>query len=487
MIDFDNLNQYKENNQLEVKKAQGGLPKSVWETYSSFSNTNGGIILLGVEEKEDKSFNVIGLPNADKIVDDFWDTINNQNKVNVNILNSKDVQIQTVNNAEIVVINVPRAPRYDRPIYIDGNPISGTYRRNGNDGDYKCTKEEVQSIMRDASAKSQDMIVLEDMDSTVFNYDSVHSYRMRMKYSRPGHVWEALDDEDFLNRLGAIRKGADGIIHPTAAGLLMFGNEYEIVREYPSFFLDYQEQYDKDNRWTDRIISSSGEWSGNVYDFYFRVYNKLAQDIKVPFKLEGGTRKDDTPVHKAIREALANCLINADYYGRQGIVVIKKQNSIKFSNPGTFRIDIQEVRVGGVSDPRNTTLMKMFNLIDIGERAGSGIPNIYSVWKEQGWDTPTIAETFDPERSELLLPLEKFAGKKLTEKTGEKKPAKKIGEKRVNEIIEYLKSCDSAKTIDIANAIGLKESMTKEYLNKLVSDGVVVAEGKTKARIYKLA
>ena len=64
----------------------------------------------------------------------------------------------------------------------------------------------------------------------------------------------------------------------------MFGNEYDIVREFNAYFLDYQEQYDADTRWTDRIISSSGDWSGNVYDFYFRVYNKLIQDIKVRSK-----------------------------------------------------------------------------------------------------------------------------------------------------------------------------------------------------------
>lgn len=106
----------------------------------------------------------------------------------------------------------------------------------------------------------------------------------------------------------------------------MFGNEYDIVREFNTYFLDYQEQYDSDVRWTDRIISSSGDWSGNVYDFYFRVYNKLTQDIKVPFRMEGGARVDDTAVHQALREALANCLVNADYYGRQGLVIIKRKN-----------------------------------------------------------------------------------------------------------------------------------------------------------------
>ena len=57
------------------------------------------------------------------------------------------------------------------------------------------------------------------------------------------------------------------------------------------------------------IVSSSGDWSGNIFDFYFRVYNRIAQDIKEPFNLEGTDRIDDTPMHKALREALANALI----------------------------------------------------------------------------------------------------------------------------------------------------------------------------------
>ena len=60
-----------------------------------------------------------------------------------------------------------------------------------------------------------------------------------------------------------------------------------------------------------------------ICDFYFRVYNRIAQDIKVPFKLEGTDRIDDTPLHKALREALANALIHADYYDRRGLVIQK--------------------------------------------------------------------------------------------------------------------------------------------------------------------
>ena len=62
--------------------------------------------------------------------------------------------------------------RMDRPIYIDGDPIKGSYRRNG-DGDCHCTKDEAEAMLRDAAGRSQDMLVLENMGMYVFDYDSV--------------------------------------------------------------------------------------------------------------------------------------------------------------------------------------------------------------------------------------------------------------------------------------------------------------------------
>lgn len=401
----------------------------------------------------------------------------------MNVLSSKDVFVQEVDGDHIVVINVPRAERSYKPVYVDGNPLN-TYRRNG-EGDYRCTREEYQAMVRDASVKTQDMLVLDEMDVDVFNQESVRSYRQRMRLSRPGHVWEALEDEDFLLKLGAVGIGSDGKKHPTSAGLLMFGNEYEIVREFNAYFLDYQEQYDADTRWTDRIISSSGDWSGNVYDFYFRVYNKLIQDIKVPFKMEGGVRVDDTAVHQALREALANCLVNADYYGRQGLVIIKKRDAITMANPGGFRIEIDAAKSGGVSDPRNGTMLKMFNLIDIGERAGSGIPNIFRVWRERGWAAPEITEQLEPERTVLTLLFSKKGDKKATIKSDDKKVTIKSARQK-EEIIAYLTDHVSAKSSDIAELLGVKSTRAKKLLSELIAEETVVAEGGNRNRTYRL-
>ena len=483
MIDFSNLESYTENNRIEVKKAQGTLPNSIWETYSSFANTLGGIILLGVAETKNKSLVPIGLSDPEKLIKDFWYIINNQNKININILTSSDVFIQEINGKSIVVINVPRAQRFYKPVYINGNPVSGTYRRNG-EGDYHVNNEELKEMYREANVKAQDIMIIEAMDTSLLCSDSINSYRQRMKLSRPGHVWVGLSDEVFLMKLGAAGIGADGKIPPTAAGLLMFGYESDIVRKFPNYFLDYREDYDNSTRWTDRIQSSSGDWSGNVYDFYFRVYNKLQQDIKVPFKLEGNMRIDDTPVHMAIREALANCIINADYYGRQGLVVIKTKDSILLSNPGDFRIELDAAKSGGYSDPRNSTLMKMFNLIDIGERAGSGIPSIYYIWEKQGLNEPYFRQSFEPNRITLVLPITKDDDKKSAIKIGDKKSA--IKSAKIDRIIEYLTDHAEAKASELAEYSGLKASRIRDYLKFLVNEGTVTAEGSNRNRIYKL-
>ena len=90
------LLQYGEHINLECKKAESTLPNSVWETYSSFANTDGGIILFGVEEhlKEidfEKRFSFVSINNPDQRLKDFWNTVNSE-KVSSNIL--VDVQVK---------------------------------------------------------------------------------------------------------------------------------------------------------------------------------------------------------------------------------------------------------------------------------------------------------------------------------------------------------------------------------------------------------
>ena len=176
-------------------------------------------------------------------------------------------------------------------------------------------------------------------------------------------------------------------------------------------------------------------------------------------------------MHKALREALANCLINADYHGVRGVVIRKDSDKIIFANPGYVRTGKKQMRLGGESDPRNKSLMKMFNLINIGERAGSGVPNIFNVWNDEGFVEPVIDERFDPDRTVLSLSFDK----KQAKKARDKKQAKKISDKKqaektvenIEKIKRYLEQHGESKTNDIAVSIELSPARTRDLLNSM--------------------
>ena len=148
MIDLTRLEDYRENNRIEAKKALGGLPHSIWETYSAFANTLGGLILLGVEELPDKSFRAVDLPDPVGMVEEFWRLIENPAHVSANILVEENVRIENVEGNRIIVIRVPRASRKVRPVFVDDI----CYRRNG-EGDYRCPPAEVKTLRRAAGLR----------------------------------------------------------------------------------------------------------------------------------------------------------------------------------------------------------------------------------------------------------------------------------------------------------------------------------------------
>lgn len=147
---FGQLHKYRENNRIEAKEATGGLPRSIWETYSAFANTGGGVILLGVaEDKKDRRLYPVDLPDPQRLIAQFLELVNDKRVVNRNLLKPSSVAVEKVDGKEIVVIRVPRATRKEKPVYIGGNPLTGTYYRNG-DGDYRCSQEQVKEMMEKA-------------------------------------------------------------------------------------------------------------------------------------------------------------------------------------------------------------------------------------------------------------------------------------------------------------------------------------------------
>ena len=471
MLDLNNLSRYQENNRIEAKKALGGLPHSIWETYSAFANTLGGVILLGVEEFRDHSLHTVDLPDPQRLVQEFWALVNNPEKVSANILSREQVTVEVVDGDHIIVIVVPRARRYDRPVYVGGNPLTGSYRRNG-EGDYRCTREEVQGMQRDAAVKTQDTRLLEHLDLNVLDGSSLRRYRQRMVACRPEHAWNALENTEFLHRIGAADQNARGRLCPTAAGLLMFGQEHEIIKEFPNYFLDYRELG------APGILETELDpWRGNLFDFYFLVLQRLGDCVM------SAMPEQASPLLEALGEALVNCLVNADYQGEGGVVVSLEENRIEISNPGSFRMEVADAISGGVSDPRNAALLRIFSQIELGAGVGSGIPNIFRVWRQCGWGTPELLEEFSPERIVLVLPL----GKRWAEVPAgdnQKRPIRTETLKAI--LIEYLTDHISATGVELAAVLGLKKDSLRRMLKSLEAEQIVVAEELNGERIYRL-
>ena len=205
-------------------------------------------------------------------------------------------------------------------------------------------------------------------------------------------------------------------------------------------------------RWDNRVYSGDPSWSGNIYDFYFRIADQLTADIKRPFAIDGSlARIDDAPIHKGLRECLANALIHADYYGKHGIVIEKKKDEITFSNPGSFRIDIQEAIAGGISDARNPRIFNFFSLIGVGERSGTGICDVFNARKENGYATPSIVEKNSPDRVTLTLDTRPKSSMNT------KAPEEKL-------ILDLLSTSPRLSTTQIATKIGVKVDTAKYYI-----------------------
>jgi predicted HTH transcriptional regulator len=411
MIEITSLADLKllrESVDLECKLAvgrdgNGALPQDFWPTYSAFANTEGGVIILGVRERKNQ-FILEGINDSDKVRRELFDGLNNRQKISTNLLSDTNVQDVLINGRTVLLIDVPRATRKQRPVYTTTNPFAGHTFRRLNDGDRVVPDNDVKRMLAEQVEDSRDDRILKGYDLVDLDLSTVQTYRQVFANRDPGHLWNGKDDREFLRLIGCWRRdretGESGL---TVAGLLMFGQFGAIQDELPNYMVDYQErpQAKAENRWIDRI-TLDGKWSGNLYDFYRKVYLKLTADLKVPFSLQRGERRDETPVHEALREALANVLVHADYSDRASVLVVKRPDMFGFRNPGLMRIPVEVAIHGGEPDCRNRTLHKMFRFVGVGEQAGTGIPKILYGWQTQHWNPPKLHDTSTPYNQTLL-------------------------------------------------------------------------------------
>lgn len=446
---------------FEAKEAGNGIPRDMWDTYSAFANTDGGTIVLGLREENGK-LKVVGVPDAEGKVQNIWNLLNNREFVSSNLLSNNDIRVIDSNGMKLIEMNVPRADRTERPVFTHGNPRNA-YRRNG-EGDYKCTSDEITAMIVDSSRTNSDRTIMSNILMSDLSKSAIGDYRDRFRAMRPDSDWIALSDDQFMRILGAASE-EDGIMHPTLAGLLMFGNSYLISLEVGNYCLDYREFSDDDVNWDDRLMSDDGNWSGNLFEFYLLCIKYLKRTLKHRMTVgEDLVRIDDGVIDKVVREALLNAIANADYSVPGGVVVERRPGSISIHNPGTFRIPLEKAELGGISDPRNPTILKMFGLIGFGERAGSGIPRMNALCISNGTPVPIIKEDHRPDRVTVIISV-----------SGEE-----TGTDVSESIMELIERDPAISMTTMSERLGIDRNVISRTISELKADGRLKRVGGTR-------
>ncbi len=398
---------------LECKKAENNIPNSIWATYSAFANTYGGLILLGIYENMDeqdrnKRFQIIGVSDAEKLRIDLWNMLNNKEKVNINLLRENDINIIKIDEKKIIAIHVPQARYNFRPVYINGNWMTGTYKRN-HEGDYHVSDLELKIIFRDANDAGNDGIILNNYGMNHIDEKTLYEYRQMFILKNPDHPLNGKGNKEFLRILGGYyideENGDESL---TLAGLLMFGKGLSIRERFDNLRLDYLDMTNLigNQRYSDRV-TYDGTWENNLFNFLRLIIPKLTRDLPRPFKLEGITRDDDTPFHKAVREACTNMIIHADYLLTGVLKVEKYDDHFVLSNPGLLKLPLHTIYKGGESHSHNPRMQTMLRMIGYGENIGTGFSTILKTWDSINWITPKLMENPELMKVELSLFLKK--------------------------------------------------------------------------------
>lgn len=468
------LKHFREKYIMEYKEATN-LPKSFWETYSSFSNTSGGIIVLGVKEALPEN-QIVGVGNSEKIIADLWNQLSNPNKVSFRNVGNEDVIPIRVDEARtIIVIVIREAPENMKPVYLDGREPN-SYIRTG-DGDRKATADELKAMVRNAQP-AQDSISLEHYTLEDLDPISVMEYKTLAHKRYPARKYVEMTDEDFLVETGACLKDrVTGQVKIKRGALLFLGKCNAIKEEYPQFHLDFFNMRGGGSRWTDRVSDDEpGDAEINVFQFFRIVDMKLKALMQESFQLdENQVRLPAGGFDETIRECLANCLAHADYMqGYPSIKIEAYDGWYRFLNPGKMLVSPTQFRIGGDSRPRNEIIMKMFRMIGVSDRQGGGGPLIFKSAIEGNFRMPEIETNI--EKTEL-----KVWNIDLADSYPELAPDEKAS-------LKYILKAGSGVSVKmISDGTGLSDYFARKALTALVDSGFIEVHGKGPATRYYIA
>lgn len=381
---------------LEIKSAEKGCPKHLYDSLSSFSNQDdGGVIVFGVDEEQD--FKEVGVYDPQDI----------QKKINEQCLQMEPVVRPLLTVAEknglfFVAAEIPGADITERPVFYQGRGrVKGSFVRVG-DSDEPMTEYEVYSYEAYRKKYQDDIRIIERATFAALNQESILNYIELLKIGKPKLA--AIPDDEIYELMSIKRNGQITLStvmnfcpYPQAyfpqlciVATVVPGKEMGEIGEQGERFLDNQ-----------RIEGNIQEMLDGAMQFVNR--NMHTKTIIDP---NTGKREDrtDYPI-TALREAILNALVHRDYsVHTEGmpIQITMYEDRIEIRNPGGLYGRIKIDQLGKVQpDTRNPIIATELEVLKVTENRYSGIPTIRRAMHEYGLPQPEFLE----ERGSFIVKL----------------------------------------------------------------------------------
>jgi ATP-dependent DNA helicase RecG len=455
---------------LELKESRTEVPESVYETVSAFLNTEGGHIVLGVNDKRE----IVGILDVDKIQGNFIGELKNPARFGVSI--NFDEFLKTHEDKNVLIFYIPEAQRKDKPVYVKTKKKGRiAFIRKGG-GDYACNKTDLDRMINDALKDRPDGKLL-DLDTHIcFDAQSITWFRNRYEHKGGNRSLVHLSDSDFLTELGLLVE-QKGQLLPTLASVLLLGKTSYVRQLMPRPIVDClrysfaQDHANTGKRWDKRITCEYNivqTWQA-IVDWY----NSLAE---TPFKLdkESGQRSDFPPDFIAFREAVINLLSHQDLTDQTRWPVIEDYSDLtRFWNPGDAFANADKLLEPGAKEVRNPILVRALRDIGFSEQSGWGLRDVYRNWHELGRVPPELNNDKVEKAFELKL------NRKILMSEQQILMQSQIGiHLKPEEAAAFANLCstDNAQiTINaLRAALGLNGYDTEKIVQRLIIQGVVI-------------
>jgi ATP-dependent DNA helicase RecG len=401
---IESLNTLDEHERIEAKRG-GDVGRSLLETVCAFANEpglDGGSILLGVVRDEvslSPSYSVVGISQPDKVAADLATQCREMFNVPLRI----GVSTEQVNGKPVIVVTVPEAPAYEKPIFFKATGLpKGAFRRVGST-DQRCTEDDVAVLFQGRDAHSYDSGFIVDASLDDISLEAVAEYRRAQADANPDAEELRWSDSELLQALGAVRRReGDEEWRPTVAGLLLFGSRQALRRCFPMTRVDYIRVPGKEWVPDPEKRFDTVELRDPLFKLIRRAQAAVLDDLPQSFGLEEGElQRTDTPIipQRVIREAIVNAVMHRSYRHHAPVQILRYANRLEIRNPG-FSLKSPEHLGEPGSQSRNPRVAAVLHETRFAESKGSGIRVMREMMAHAGL-TPPVFES-DRGRDEFV-------------------------------------------------------------------------------------